>query len=94
MRKISLDTYLTQEETAALEYYSCGGAIDYTILQELPAKKLRHVPFPKAVVCFGGTFLAKAVLDKEWVWTVGFCKKGQFFYTAYAEDLSCLLAGL
>lgn len=92
--KILLDTHLTQAETEALEYYSCGGEIEYEILQDISSKKFRKEPFPKAVVCFGGTFLAKAVIDEELVWTEVSYKQGQFFYTAYADDLSSLLEGL
>lgn len=84
---------LTKDELSALEEYSAG-AVQWHVVEEIPLKKFPEDALPLALVEFGGTYIAKTVLDGESVWTVVSKRKGKFFYGMYADTLEVLLANL
>lgn len=87
---------LTNAEIAALEEYSAG-SVAWEIIEKIPFGKFaqnRDEEPPTALVVFGGTYLAKTVIDGENVWAVVSKRKGRFFYGAFADSLEMLLAGL
>lgn len=83
---------LTNAELAVLEEYSAG-SVSWKIVEKIPFGKFSEEP-PSVLVEFGGTYLAKTVLDGESVWAVVSKRKGRFFYGTYADTLEALLAGL
>lgn len=86
------DPSLTNAELAVLEEYSAGG-VGWEMIEKIPLGKFAEEP-PTALVLFGGTYLAKTVLDGETVWAVVSRRKGRFYYGTYADTLEALLAGL
>lgn len=83
---------LTNEELAALEEYSAGSVI-WKIIEKIPFGKFAEEP-PTVLVVFGGTYLAKTVIDGENVWAVVSKRKSRFVYGTFADTLETLLAGL
>lgn len=84
---------LTNAEIAALEEYSAGIVI-WKIIEKIPFGKLAEEEPPTALVLFGGTYIAKTVLDGENVWAVVSKRKGRFVYGTFADTLEALLAWL
>lgn len=86
------DSPLTNAELAALEEYSAG-SVGWELIEKIPLGKFAEEP-PAVLVLFGGTYLAKTVLDGEVVWAVVSKRKGRFFYGSCADSLEALLAWL
>lgn len=84
---------LTNAEIAVLEEYSAGSVI-WKIIEKIPSGKFAEKEPPTALVLFGGTYIAKTVIDGENVWAVVSKRKGRFFYGTFADTLDVLLAGL
>lgn len=84
---------LTNAEIAVLEEYSAGIVI-WEIIEKIPFGKFAEQEPPTALVLFGGTYIAKTVLEGETVWAVVSKRKGRFVYGTLAYTLEALLAGL
>lgn len=84
---------LTKEEFSVLERYSAGN-VPWKIIENLPLKKIAEDVLPTAVIVFGGTYIAKTVIDNEKAWAVLSEHKGKLHYSAYADTLGALLEGL
>lgn len=83
---------LTNEQRAALEEHSAG-EVPWKIIEKIP-KKFEDDALPTVLVEFGGTLLAKTVIDGETVWAVVSKRRGKYYYISYADTLEILLAGL
>lgn len=84
---------LTDAELSALEKYSAG-AVRWRLIEKTQPKKFPEDAPPETMVVFGGTYIAKTVIDGESVWAVVSKRKGNFYYGLYADTLEVLLAGL
>lgn len=82
---------LTNAELAVLEEYAAG-SVNWEIIEKIPFGKFVEEE-PTALVVFGGTYLAKTVIDGENVWAVVSKRKGRFYYGTFADTLETLLAG-
>ena len=80
-------------ELSALEEYSAG-AVRWRFTEKIRRNKFPEDAPPEIMVVFGGTYIAKTVIDGESVWAVVSKRKGRFYYTEYADTLESLLAGL
>lgn len=93
IRKPGEKMELTKQELSALEGYSAGN-VPWKVIEKIPLKRFAEDEPPSIMVEFGGTYIAKTVLDGESVWAVVSKRKGKFYYDAYADTLRSLLAGL
>lgn len=84
---------LTKEELSALEEYSAG-KVPWKIAEKIPSKRFAEDEPPLLILEFGGTYIAKTVIDGESAWAVVTKRKGKFCYGTYADTLRSLLAGL
>lgn len=84
---------LTDLELSALEEYSAG-AVRWQFAEKIQCSKFPNDAPPETMIVFGGTLIAKTVMDGESVWAIVSKRKGRFYYTAYADTLEVLLAGL
>lgn len=84
---------LTKEELSALEE-CCAGKVQWKVIGNIPIKKFSEDAAPSMLIEFGGTYIAKTVIDGERVWAVVSKSKGKFRYTSYADMLSVLLENL
>lgn len=84
---------LTKAEFSALDEYSAG-VVPWEIIERIPFKRFAEDVLPTALIIFGGTYIAKTVLDGESVWAVISKRKGKFHYGSYSDTLETLLAGL
>lgn len=86
-------TELTNTEIASLEEFSAGSVI-WKKIEKIPFGKFSEEEPPTALVVFGGTYIAKTVIDGETVWAVVSKRKGRFVYGTFADTLEALLAWL
>lgn len=84
---------LIKEELSALEEYSAG-IVPWRVVEKPKLKRFPEDALPTMLIEFGGTYIAKTVIDGESVWAVVSERKGKFFYGSYADALETLLAGL
>lgn len=84
---------LTKEELSALEEFAAG-FVPWKIIERIPLQKFAEDEPPSIMLEFGGTYIAKTVLDGESVWAVVSKRKGKLYYGTYADSLRSLLAGL
>lgn len=71
-----------------------AGAVPWEIIKRIPFKRFAEDVLPTALIVFGGTYIAKTVIDGKSVWTVISKRKGKFHYGSYADTLETLLAEL
>lgn len=83
---------LTKTGFSALEEYSAG-VVPWEVIERIPFKRFSEDVLPTALIIFGGTYIAKTVIDGESVWAVISKRKGKFHYGSYADTLEMLLAG-
>ena len=81
---------LTEAEISALEKYS-SNIVSWRITGDIPFKKFSEDVLPEILIVFGGTYIAKTVIDNENVWAVLSKRKGKFYYGSYADTLETLL---
>lgn len=84
---------LTDSELSVLEEYSAG-AVRWRFAEKIQRNKFPEYAPPEIMIAFGGTYIAKTVIDGERVWAVVSKYKGRFYYETYADTLEVLLAGL
>lgn len=84
---------MTDTELSALEKYSAG-AVRWRLIEKIQPKKFPEGSPPEPMIAFGGTLIAKTVIDGESVWAVVSKRKGSFYYGSCADTLEALLAGL
>ena len=84
---------LTKAELSALDEYSAG-VVPWEVVERIPFKRFAEDVLPAMIIVFGGTYIAKTVIDGESVWAVILKQKGKFHYGSYADTLETLLAGL
>lgn len=84
---------MTDSELSALEKYSAG-AVRWRLIEKIQPNKFPEGAPPETMIVFGGTYIAKTVLECESVWAVVSRRKGRFYYETYADTLEVLLAGL
>lgn len=84
---------LTDFELSVLEEYSAG-AVRWQFAEKIRRNKFPEDAPPEIMIAFGGTYIAKTVIDGESVWAAVSKHKGRFYYTEYADTLESLLAGL
>lgn len=84
---------LTKTDISVLEEYSVG-KITWKIVEKIPLKRFAEEVPPTLIIEFGGTYIAKTVIDGENVWAVVGKRKGKFYYESYADTLKSLLDNL
>lgn len=76
-----------------MEEYSAG-VVPWRAVEKVQLKRFPEDALPTVLIEFGGTYIAKTVIDGESVWAVVSERKGKFFYGSYADTLEVLLASL
>lgn len=84
---------LTKAEFSALDKYSAG-VVPWEVIEGIPFKRFAEDVLPTMLIVFGGTYIAKIIIDGESVWAVISRRNGRFYYESYADTLEVLLAGL
>lgn len=93
MKDVLFPVGLTQTEVSVLGEYSAG-TVQWSVVEKIPLKRFSENTLPTMLIIFGGTYIAKTVIDGESVWAVLSRRKGRFRYGSYADDLETLLKGL